>query len=88
MPTSENRLPKRQHNVCPGCRTQFWSTPGDQQWCTKCRRIAGSVTVDLNAAEMQKLKSQATIRGCTIDQVIRLAIDEFANRRGNGRPDS
>jgi hypothetical protein len=31
--------------------------------------------------ELRKLESQATIRGCTVSEVIRLAIDEFANRR-------
>ena len=85
MAEARFKLAKPQHNVCAGCGSQFWSPPGVQPWCPKCSKLIETLSVDLNAAEMRKLKAHATIRGCTLADVIRLAIHEFQGKV-HGRP--
>jgi hypothetical protein len=64
---------------CSGCRLLFDGTPGDI-WCPRCVKDAETITVELCAEQLKILESLAYVRGETVEQVVRAAIDMLGHR--------
>ena len=79
------KFPRRQHYRCAGCGKTYFSAPNALPLCEGCRESAEPVTIQLSVAERKRLKAQATIRDCTVEQVLRDAIAAFCDH-GKGEP--
>lgn len=81
------KSPRRQHYRCAGCGKKYFSAPGETPLCEGCRKSAEPVIIALSIAERKRLDAQATIRDCTVEQVLRDAIAAFCDH-GKGEAKS
>jgi len=65
---------------CAGRASTFYGTNGEL-WCQMCKPTVKTVEVKLSAKQRQQLELLATVRGTTLEQVLRDALAALAGRK-------
>jgi hypothetical protein len=66
-------------SACEKCQGSFWARPGETV-CRTCKPPQRTLSLIVTEDELRILQTQATVRGISVEALVRLAVESLTER--------